>query len=143
MLAPASNQSTTGARLAAPAAVAALAAASCTLLIVADPNEPGFYPTCPFLALTGRWCPGCGSLRGMRALLQGDIAAAAGLNILLLVALPFVVYRWLAWAFPSVRGRRLPALDPPAWGSWMIAAVVVVFWVARNLPWAPFVVLAP
>jgi hypothetical protein len=120
-----------------------MAAAGCALLLVADPNEPGFYPTCPFLAATGRWCPGCGSLRGVRALLQGDIATAAGLNILLVVALPFVLYGWFTWAFPTVRGRRLPTLNPPAWGIWAIALVIALFWVLRNLPWTPFTALAP
>jgi hypothetical protein len=49
--------------MAAPAAVAAGALAAAALVHVVDPNDSGNYPTCPFLALTGRFCPGCGSLR--------------------------------------------------------------------------------
>jgi len=126
----------------APLAIGAGAAAACALLLVADPNRPGFYPTCPFLAVTGRWCPLCGSLRATRALLQGDVVAAVGLNALLVIAAPYVIYRWVYW-LASTRGRRLPALDLPRWGIWLALGVVAVFWVARNVPWAPLAALAP
>ena len=130
-----------GSRL-APFAVAAGAAAACGMVLVVDPNEPGFYPTCPFLLLTGRWCPGCGSMRATRALLTGDIGAAVGLNVLLVVAVPYLIYRWVAWT-AATQGRRIPPLDVPAWGIKLMLAVVVAFWVLRNIPVAPFTALAP
>ncbi|MGH3666387.1 MAG: DUF2752 domain-containing protein [Egibacteraceae bacterium] len=126
-----------------PALVAATAAAGCVTLALFDPNEPGRYPTCPFLAVTGRWCPGCGSLRAVRTLLGGDIVTAAGLNVLLLVALPYVIYSWLAWALPTVGVRRLPVLRVPAAVIWAVFAVIAAFWMLRNLPLAPFTLLAP
>ena len=39
-------------------------------------TSPGHYPTCPFLAITGWYCPGCGSLRAVHDLLHGDLAGA-------------------------------------------------------------------
>lgn len=127
----------------APLAVAGASAAACTLLVLVDPNQPGVYPTCPFLALTGRWCPGCGSLRGLRALLTGAPGAALGLNALMVLALPYLAYSSLAWASPLLGGPRLRPVQLSARATWAVLGVVLVFWLARNLPWAPFVALAP
>ena len=48
-----------------------VAVALATLATV-DPNQPGHYPTCPFLATTGFYCPGCGALRAVHDLLHGE-----------------------------------------------------------------------
>ena len=42
-----------------------------------DPNQPGHYPTDPFLAITGLYCPGCGTLRALHALARGDLLTAS------------------------------------------------------------------
>ena len=128
---------------AAPALAATAAAAGCVTVSLVDPNEPGRYPPCPFLLLTGRWCPGCGSLRAVRALLAADVATAADRNVLLLATLPLVVYSWLAWTLPRVGLRPLPALRLPAAGVWALGVLVLAFWVLRNVPVAPFILLAP
>lgn len=115
--------------------VASLAAAAAAFAVVAlvDPNQPGHYPTCPFFAVTGHWCPGCGSLRAMHALTQGDVAAAAGLNVLALASLPVLGLIWLRWVRRSWTGapRARPA---PAALIWALAVGVLVFGVIRNLP---------
>ena len=66
--------------------VAGLAAGA--LLYVVDPNQPGHYPTCPFLALTGLYCPGCGALRATHDLLHGDVAGALARNPLAVLGRP-------------------------------------------------------
>ena len=45
-----------------PAEIAVAADDGDGVVAVLDPNEPGHYPTCPFLRLTGLGVPGCGSL---------------------------------------------------------------------------------
>ena len=42
---------------AGPAAVTAAAASAAAVLWSVDPNEPGHYPTCPFLAVSGLYGP--------------------------------------------------------------------------------------
>jgi Protein of unknown function (DUF2752) len=115
--------------------VAAVALMGC--LAVRDPNEAGAYPLCPFRAITGWDCPGCGSLRGLHALALGDVRVMADQNLLLLVAVPFIVWRYVAWV--RRRALGLPAREP---GSpvlvVIIAAIVLLFWVVRNLPGVPF-----
>lgn len=121
------------AALRGPVAVLGASAAALAVLARVDPNEPGHYPTCPFLALTGHWCPGCGSLRAIHAVTEGDVAAAAGLNVLVLVALPVLAVIWWRWAGRSWTGA-LRSRAAPAFYLWAMLIVVLVFGVVRNLP---------
>ncbi|MDP9417687.1 MAG: DUF2752 domain-containing protein [Actinomycetota bacterium] len=105
-----------------------------------DPNEPGHYPTCPFLLATGHFCPGCGTLRMLHALTRGDLATAVDLNVFAVLALPYLLWSWLRWATGRVTGRPRSRLARPAW-IWALAALVVAFWVLRNTPYGG--VLAP
>lgn len=125
----------------APVGTAVAAAAGCTVLALVDPGEPGRYPVCPFRALTGLACPACGSLRGMHALLRGDVVAAAGFNVLLLAALPAMAYAWLTWASPQVGGPRLPRPHVRPGVGWGLLVVALAFGALRNLP--VFALLAP
>ncbi|MBX6382785.1 MAG: DUF2752 domain-containing protein [Microbispora sp.] len=125
----------------APLGVAAVAAVAAAYVTAVDPNQPGHYPTCPFLFVTGLYCPGCGSLRAVHALAHGDVLTAVSLNPLTAAAIPFLVYRWAVWALRSWQGRPVrTSLAHPAY-LWGLVAVVIVFWVVRNTPWGNF--LAP
>ncbi|GAA3147131.1 DUF2752 domain-containing protein [Nonomuraea salmonea] len=77
-----------------PLGVAAVTCSAFVVAAVVDPNEPGHYPTCPFLWVTGLYCPGCGTLRTMHALAHLDPVAALGLNPLLVVMLPILLFWW-------------------------------------------------
>lgn len=116
-----------------PAGVAAGALAAVVVVAVVDPNEPGHYPTCPFLAVTGLFCPGCGSLRAVHALARGDVALAVSLNVLTVLAVLPLVLGWAAWLRRSLRGaQRTSVLPAPA--IWALLVVVCGFAVLRNLP---------
>jgi hypothetical protein len=121
------------ARLGGPLSTLAGAAAALAVVAVVDPNEPGHYPTCPFFALTGEFCPGCGSLRAMHALTHGDVAGAAGLNVLALASLPVLAVIWLRWTRRTWTGVPRPQPLPAVW-LWTLAVGVVVFALVRNLP---------
>ncbi|MDP9393442.1 MAG: DUF2752 domain-containing protein, partial [Actinomycetota bacterium] len=123
----------------APAGVAA--AAGAVLVVGAlDPNEPGHYPTCPFLALTGLQCPGCGWLRALHALTRGNPVAAVDLNVLTVSALPLLAWLWLRWSRRRLRGTVVTTAAHPAW-LWALLVLVAVFWVVRNTAFGA--VLAP
>jgi hypothetical protein len=110
------------------------------VIATVDPNEPGHYPTCPFLSLTGAYCPGCGSLRAVHALAHGDVGTAIDRNPLAVLAVPLVVALWLLWARRRVLGRPR-TWAAPAWVINALLVAVVAFWVLRNL--GPFAWLAP
>ena len=125
------------------AGLAVLVAAGLALLYFVDPRNPGLFPACPFLGLTGCYCPGCGTLRALHVLLRGDITGAVGYNILTVLSLPFIAYSFAAGAMRAF-GLRAPS---PAFVHprliWVLLAGVIAFWVLRNLPIAPLAVLAP
>ncbi len=123
--------------------VALLGAAGLAFLYAFDPRNPGLFPTCPFLGLTGCYCPGCGTLRALHVLLRGDIAGALGYNVLAVLSLPFIAYSLGTGAMRAfgLRAPR-PAFVHPRW-IWALLAAVIAFWVLRNVPLAAFTVLAP
>jgi hypothetical protein len=126
------------------AALAPLTTAAGLLLATAyvgavDPNQHGHYPTCPFLALTGLYCPGCGTLRAVHALAHLDLAGAASKNVLFLAMLPVLAALWLGWLRRSVTGRS--RWVAPSWTIWALFTVILGFGVLRNL--SGFGFLAP
>lgn len=116
-----------------PAVTLAAATGGMAVLQVADPNTPGHYPTCPFLAVTGLFCPGCGSMRMLHDLGAGDLVGAFWMNPLAFVLLPVLAGYWLSWAHRAATGARrgAPLAGPVVWA---FLVVVVVFGVLRNLP---------
>ena len=120
--------------LAAPGGVLVLATAVIAVVAVVDPNERGTYPTCPFLALTGFQCPGCGSLRMVHALAHGRVAEAISLNVFAVAMLPLLAFFWARWTVARARGRpsRTRAGDPRL--IWGLLVAVLGFWIMRNLP---------
>ena len=98
-----------------------------------DPNVAGHYPTCPFLALTGLYCPGCGALRVVHALGHGDLMAALASNPFAVVALGYLAVTWVLWLKRTVTGGRPRWLAPP-WVLYGVLAAILVFWVLRNVP---------
>jgi hypothetical protein len=118
----------------APYAVLGAVAAAAAYVAAVDPNHPGHYPTCPFLAVTGYYCPGCGTLRMVHALTHGHVAEAFGRNALAFVTLPVFAYLWVRWAVAARRGRPLRTAILQPWVIIAFTVVTVVFWVVRNLP---------
>jgi hypothetical protein len=109
----------------------------CTLLYLRDPAQGGVYPPCPFHALTGLDCPGCGTLRAAHQLTHGHVRAAFGLNPLAVLLIPIVAYVIVSATLVSVRGRGLPDLTLRGRAAWIVPIVVISFWFARNVPWPP------
>jgi hypothetical protein len=122
----------------------ALAISPCLVTLIArDPAESGLFPPCPFLALTGLYCPGCGTLRSLHQLINGQLLAALDLNPLTALVLPFIGYALLSAALLSTTGRRLPGVFLPASWIWALLGAILVFWVLRNIPVYPLSLLAP
>lgn len=125
----------------APLGVAAATGTAFAYVGAVDPNQPGHYPSCPFFFATGLFCPGCGTLRAMHAVGHADVVSALGLNPLAVASIPFLLFWWGRWAIRSWQGRPArTTLAHPAY-LWGFLALVIVFWVARNLPFGRF--LAP
>jgi hypothetical protein len=119
-------------RLAAPALCGLGLLAAVALLHVRDPHESGTYGYCPWLLLTGTYCPGCGGLRAVYDLSHGDLAGAVSSNLLVVALVPVAVLAWAAWARARWRGRALSVPPFAARAAWAMLVVVPVFGLLRN-----------
>ena len=108
-----------------------------------DPTTAGFFPVCPLYQMTGLACPGCGLTRGFHALFHGDVITALDYNAML----PFFAFLigcgFVAMVYYAISGRRLSFNPIHPNVLWVFLVTLLVFGVARNLPWYPFSVLFP
>jgi hypothetical protein len=94
----------------------------------------GWMPGCLFHKLTGLDCPGCGMTRGTYALLHGRFAEAFAFNPVGMILLPLAMIALGIEVLGWVRGKPMPfRIVPGRWGATVIAVVVIVFWIVRNL----------
>ncbi len=122
-----------GRTLAGPVLAASAALSGLVLLNQVDPNEAGHYPSCPFLLLSGLHCPGCGSMRMLHHLTEGDVVDAFWMNPLGFLLLPVLLAYWGQWTHQVATGRPRGA-PLTSWVVWAFLLVVGVYWVLRNLP---------
>ena len=101
-------------------------------LIFLDPHTSKLFPPCPFKALTGFYCPGCGSTRALYLLLHGHPLAALSRNPLMVLSLPILAAMFLK-----------PSITSPRWVPWAAFWILILYGIARNLPFEPFTYLAP
>jgi len=116
-----------------PLAVGAVGLFGAGYVTAVDPNVAGHYPTCPFLWVTGWYCPGCGALRAMHALGHGDVMTALARNPFAVVAAGYIVITWVLWLRRTITGRKRGWLAP-AWVLHGVLGLILAFWILRNLP---------
>ena len=100
-----------------------------------NPVDYGWFPKCPFRALTGLLCPGCGSQRAVHNLLNLDIKGAFKENGLLVLSIPYLL---VGLVFELTKPRSVSLLK---WRKTLfgvgaikfILVLVIVFWIGRNL----------
>ncbi len=107
-------------------------------------TDIAFLPPCVLYNSTGLHCVGCGMTRATHAALHGRFAEAFSHNplgvVLVPAALLAIALEILAW----VRGRPGgPRVRIGRRGLWALVAVILVYWVLRNIPFYPFTILAP
>jgi hypothetical protein len=123
--------------------VVAMAAGGLSVIYLLDPETSDLYPPCPFLALTGFYCPGCGTLRALHQLTRGHPLAALDLNPLMMLLLPFIVFFFASQALLAVTGRPLRTFFVRPAVIWTLLGVILLYWLLRNIPAYPFTLLAP
>jgi hypothetical protein len=103
------------------------------LLHLRDPHRGGSWGYCPWLFLTGTYCPGCGGLRAVNDLTRGDVGAAASSNLLLVAVLPGFAWWWTRRVVDGWRGTvRTTAARPVVLGVVVLAVAALGFTVLRN-----------
>jgi 4-amino-4-deoxy-L-arabinose transferase-like glycosyltransferase len=98
-----------------------------------SPTEHTFYPVCPFHALTGLQCPGCGGTRALYQLLHLHWAEAMRLNGLVTLLAPVALLWFVFWYYSVMRYDRAPGFKVPRAATICFGAIAVLFAVARNV----------
>ena len=121
-------------RMAAPGLTIGALGAATLALHLRDPHQDGSWGYCPSAAL-GFWCPGCGGLRAVNDVTNGDLGAAASSNLLFVLLVPFLVFLLGRWAVERWIGReREPNARLVTITTVTVCVLALAFAVARNLP---------
>jgi hypothetical protein len=119
-----------------PVLIGSVGAAAVAALHFRDPHEHGSWGFCPFLLLTGQPCPGCGGLRAINDLSNGDVLAAVSSNAFAVALVATLAVAWVVWFVRRVRGDAQATwftLSPPVVTGLLV--VMAVFGVFRLTPW--------
>jgi hypothetical protein len=111
--------------------VVALCGAAAFLLWKFHPAESGLFPECPIHKYSGFYCSGCGSLRSIHYLLQGNITAAWNMNPLTVLLIPGIAF--LATAELFFHQYQWANRIKPLY-LWLLIAVFIGFGILRNIP---------
>lgn len=120
--------------LAAPATLGAVGVVGVLALQVVSLSAVPIIPPCPFLALTGLWCPFCGGTRALDALAAGDVGLALGMNVIAVVLVPLLLVEWTRWTAARARGRPAAFMSYSPRVLMLAAGLAVGYAVVRNLP---------
>ena len=104
-------------------AATGLAAGAALVLRNVNPYVAGNpLPNCPLYALTGLYCPGCGSTRCLYSLVHFDLPGAMAMNPLLVISLPFLLLMLLntAGIRPRVLDPLMRVLANPTFWLWLL-----------------------
>lgn len=109
-----------------------------------DPeNSNSIFLKCPFLFLTGFYCPGCGSQRAIHDLVHFRIGDALDHNLMFV----FVFLTIVGKAFAIISKKYFPNyyydLTHNSKFTYILVVFVFVFSICRNIPVTPFSYLAP
>ena len=122
-------------RLASPLAIGGVVAAATLALRLRDPHVAGAWGGCPTKLLTDLDCPLCGSLRAVNDLTHLDLGAALSSNLVLVLAVPVILFFWgrrLVACWRGGEAMRPLAIPSRVWVAGLV--VLTVFTVVRNLP---------
>ena len=107
-------------------------------LYIFEPGKSGYFPFCPFRALTGLNCPGCGTTRSLHQFLHGNLTDAFKLNPLLVIAIPFLFWALARYTNSAITGGPPRSANLRPQYVWPVVGLVICFWIFRNTPFYPF-----
>nr|WP_227998115.1 DUF2752 domain-containing protein [Nocardia australiensis] len=118
-----------------PLMVAGTGVAAALLLHFRDPHVEGSYGICPVYGLTGFYCPGCGGMRAIHNLTDGQVVDSLHSNVLAVPLVLGFVLLVTDWTVRAWRGQRMRLPSISRTTMWTLLALFAVYSVVRNTPW--------
>lgn len=72
------------------------------------------------------------------SVMHADVLAAVRFNALALITLVLLVFAFATWTYGRIVGRRIWSWQHYRWAAVVTMVLVSVWFVVRNLPFAPF-----
>ena len=88
---------------------------------------------CPFYALTGLYCPGCGGQRAVRALFGGRFLESLYYHPAVLPAALFAAVYLLSQGLNRLTKGKTPALYFRAVHLYIFLGLLILQWIVKNL----------
>lgn len=121
---------------------------ACIIVFMTDPSKTPITPPCSFNYFTGLYCPGCGMTRAIHAALHFRFFEAFSYNLLWPFMIVIISGSFYIWFYFLVSGKN--PFNPfneffkkYSFLGWTIVIVIFAFWILRNIPIYPFIMLAP
>lgn len=93
--------------------------------------------------MTGIYCPGCGSQRAFHSLLHLQFKDSLNYNLLLIPSVVIIGYHWcISYINKIFKKDYKNYLYSPNFTK-ILLAVILLFWVFRNLDFEPYCYLSP
>ena len=96
-------------------------------------NSNNFYPPCLWYKLTGTYCPGCGTVRGISFILNGNLLGLMHNNILAFLSLQFLVYTYIIIFVETIGTYHLSYFKFSRNEIIFFTLVIILYAVIRNL----------
>ena len=103
-----------------------------------NPNGNIYFPKCPFFALTGLKCPGCGSQRAIHYLLNFEFINVIKENAILVLSVPYIItgiiFDSLTKPNDSILKWRKRLFGQKA--IFVILSIIIAFCIFRNITYS-------
>ena len=96
-------------------------------------NKLHIYIPCIFRKVTGLLCPGCGSTRMIREILQGNFIKAFHYNQFLFLSLPIFIILFIDYMYSNIKNKKSLINKIPNYVYYMYIVLLLVFGVIRNI----------
>lgn len=94
--------------------------------------HPDLLPQCPWHYLTGTYCPGCGTLRGISGIINGNITTLPRNNIFSTIIILYLIYYFIKITIKAIFSYKLPEIIFNKYESYGILVLIILFWIIRN-----------
>ena len=114
------------------------------VLFIIDPLKQKLFPDCYILSATGLYCPGCGMTRSLHSIVHGEFLQAGRYNfmVFLIIGICIIFYvLYFGWRFFNLNIISKIDIKPRYVFGFLI--VILLYFVLRNVPFAPFNYFTP